>query len=102
MAQKYFPSMKIAQRRGRWFLSINGLYKPVTPKEGELAHCLIDSLGQVVPYARLCLAIGHKSAQRKQRHVLRQHMVQLNRILTAPYAVAVARNVGYALCKISS
>jgi len=70
---------------------------------GLLAR-LFDNLGTVIPYTDLCLLIGHKSANSAATHVLRQYTAWLRGVLIAnkaPYVITVARDVGYALCKIA-
>jgi DNA-binding XRE family transcriptional regulator len=65
---------------------------------------LFDNLGTVVPYEDLCLLIGHKSANWAATHVLRQYIAWLRDQLIAtkaPYAITVAREVGYALGKMA-
>ena len=65
---------------------------------------LFDNLGTVIPYEQLCLSIGHKSANSADTHVLRQYTAWLRGVLItnkAPYVITVAREVGYALCKIA-
>jgi hypothetical protein len=69
-----------------------------------LLACLADDLGCVIPYKRLCSAIGHKSARGPDLHVLRQYIRSLRGMLVAhkaPYVIAVVDNVGYGLCKIT-
>jgi DNA-binding response OmpR family regulator len=103
------PTAEQEEDQNTLLLLING--KSVrTPLNGKsvrtpraqvaLLACLYKELGRVVPYERLCLAIGHRSAQKTQ-HSLRQHMLLLRQMLAAyklPYVLAVAQNVGYALC----
>jgi DNA-binding response OmpR family regulator len=69
-----------------------------------LLACLYSELGCVVPYARLCRAIGHQSSQEKELRILRQHMLLVRRLLTehkARCSLAVAAGVGYALCEVA-
>ena len=66
--------------------------------------CLFDDLGYVVPYRRLCSAIGRKSTTRSERQLLRQYINLLRDMLLthkAPYAIAVVHEVGYGLCRIA-
>jgi len=65
---------------------------------------LFDILGTVIPYEDLCLMIGHKSADSAATHVLRQYIGWLRGVLIAnkaPYAITVAREVGYRLCRLA-
>jgi DNA-binding XRE family transcriptional regulator len=73
-------------------------------KQGALLACLFADLGYVIPYKRLCSAIGRKSASWSDRHLLRQHVSFLrDRLLAhkAPYVIAVVPEVGYGLCEIA-
>ena len=57
--------------------------------------------GQVVSYRELCRILGLKSTSDKERHLLRQYMIVIKKILasrTAPHALTVAPGVGYAVC----
>ena len=58
----------------------------------------------MIPYKRLCSAIGHKSASWSDRHVLRQYIRGLRGILVthkAPYVIALVHEIGYGLCEIA-
>jgi hypothetical protein len=74
-------------------------------QEEALLACLESCHGSVAPYQRLCRILGYKSAGPRQLHLLRQYMSQMRRILAArraPYVLAVAKGVGYALCPIAA
>jgi DNA-binding XRE family transcriptional regulator len=69
-----------------------------------LFDCLFADLGYVVPYKRLCSAIGRKSETGSDRHVLRQYIRALRGILVthkAPYVIALVHEIGYGLCEIA-
>ena len=69
-----------------------------------LYACLFADLGYVVPYKRLCSAIGRKSEAGPDRHVLRQYIRWLRGFLVthkAPYVIALVHEIGYGLCQIA-
>jgi DNA-binding XRE family transcriptional regulator len=69
-----------------------------------LFACLFADRGYVVPYKRLCSAIGRKSVTGSDRHVLRQYIRGLRGILVthkAPYVIALVHEIGYNLCEIA-
>jgi hypothetical protein len=87
-----------------WVLFIDGRRVDCAQKCIALLACLYVELGQIVPYKRLCPILGHKSAKDTSIHVLRQYMAWTRRTLAihkSPYALAVAKDVGYALCEVS-
>ena len=88
-------------------LFINGHHVQASPTVVALLAYLYDHLGRVIPYKELCLFLGHKTGYEHQlqarRHLLRQYTLAIKRTLTtyrAPYVLAVAPNVGYALCEM--
>lgn len=85
-------------------LRLNGRSVRAPRAHVALLACLFNDLGHVVPYERLCAAIGHHTVQDTQLHILRQHMGLIRRMLNAHkvhYVVAVAHGIGYALCEMS-
>jgi DNA-binding XRE family transcriptional regulator len=89
---------------GELILLINGRHVLGNQTMLALLARLFDNLGTVIPYEDLCLLIGHKSANWAATHVLRQYIAWLRDQLIAtkaPYAITVAREVGYALCKMA-
>jgi DNA-binding response OmpR family regulator len=71
------------------------------PAQIALLTCLHEHQGRIVPYEYLGQLLGYKTVGLQQLHVLRQHMFALKRALAAheaPYVLAVAHHVGYALC----
>ena len=89
---------------GELILLINGRHVLGNQTMLALLARLFDNLGTVIPYEQLCLSIGHKSANWAATHVLRQYISWLRNQLIAtkaPYAITVAREVGYALCKMA-
>jgi len=90
--------------RNKLVLVVNGRSVKAPQAQIALLACLYHELGRVVPYKRLCLAIGHQSSQETQLHIIRQHMQLIRRILAAyklSFVLAVSRNVGYALCEVA-
>ena len=76
----------------------------VNASESEIAVLsrLCDEVGYVVPYKTLCAVLGHKGATEKEKHILRQYIVQLRRMLRDHKASCVIAGVdclGYALCQ---
>jgi DNA-binding response OmpR family regulator len=66
---------------------------------------LQEHRGYVVPYAKLYRMLGYRSAGSNERHNVRQYMALARRMLEqrkAPFVLAVAANVGYALCPIAA
>jgi DNA-binding winged helix-turn-helix (wHTH) protein len=65
--------------------------------------CLHENMGFLVPYERLCAALGHRTATAKGKHTLQQHIMTLRRLLSdhaVPYAVAAVSGTGYTLCYV--
>jgi DNA-binding XRE family transcriptional regulator len=96
------PGLEI--RAGTGELFINGRRVQGNQTMLGLLARLFDNLGAVVPYEDLCLLIGHKSANSAATHVLRQYIGWLRGVLIAnkaPYAITVAREVGYSLCRLA-
>lgn len=91
-------------KNGRTTLFIGRRPVKMRRKPLVLLACLLDDQGRVIPYKRLQALIGHMSDNEATRHLLRQHMSALREILLAhkaPYAIAVVKDVGYALCEIA-
>jgi DNA-binding XRE family transcriptional regulator len=83
---------------------INGERPRLNQTLTALLACLVDDLGRVVPYKRLCSVIGHKSERGSDRHVLRQYIRSLRDLLVthkAPYVIAIVDEFGYGLCEIA-
>jgi DNA-binding XRE family transcriptional regulator len=73
-------------------------------KLDALAACLLDNLGRAVSYKRLLTAIGRKSDNSTNRHLLRQYIATLRGMLLenqSPYLIAVGQEIGYALCEVA-
>jgi hypothetical protein len=90
--------------RNKALLLIKGRSVKVPQSQIALLACLHNELGRVVPYNRLCLAIGHQSTHATQLHILRQHINVVRRIVAAhrlPYVLAVSQKIGYALCEVA-
>jgi hypothetical protein len=88
--------------RKKLLLLVDGRSVEAPTAQIALLACLYNELGSVVPYRRLCSAIGHRSS--RKMHLLREHMRLVRRILAAhklPYVLAVSQNVGYALCEVA-
>lgn len=60
--------------------------RPVLATQTNIAllASLCDDAGCVVPYARLCAAVGHADANDRAKHVLRQYIRELRRLLGHP------------------
>jgi hypothetical protein len=107
MARKLGASGMVITRDGAE-LSVFIRGTPAAAENGSavLLGCLFENIGCVVPFERLALAVGCKSADpESRRHVLRQHVVNASRVLAlheAPYVIAAATNIGYALCEIAA
>lgn len=70
-----------------------------------LLERLISDFGRVVSYEHLCRVLGHVTADREQRHVLRQYTLEIKRLLAehdASHVLAVAPKRGYALCEAAA
>jgi DNA-binding response OmpR family regulator len=92
-----------AGSNGHLNLFINGRRIRASQTQAALATCLCERTGRVVSYKRLCQIIGHEAARAQQRHILRQHTQWLKQVLAAngaPYTLAVASGLGYALCEL--
>jgi hypothetical protein len=88
-------------RETKLVLFINGRWAKAPRSAIALLSCLHDEIGYLVPYERLCSIIGHEEATTKQKHVLRQYMTAIKRVLEehkAGCAVAVVDGAGYVLC----
>jgi hypothetical protein len=60
-------------------------------------------MGRIVTYERLCTIAGHSSSNAREKHILHQHLLWIKSMLKRqklPCVLAVARDVGYALCLI--
>jgi DNA-binding response OmpR family regulator len=69
-----------------------------------LLECLFEEMGRIVPYQRLCALAGHGGSKPRERHILRQHLLWFKNTLERhklPCHLAVAKEVGYALCPIA-
>ena len=89
------------RRETKLVLFINGRWAKAPRSAVALLACLHDEIGYLVPYETLCSIIGHEEATKKQKHVLRQHMIAIKRVLEehqAGCAVAVVDGAGYVLC----
>ena len=87
------------------FVFINGRHVKVSQVDAALLACLNDNAGRLVPYERLYSALQFRSSTKNgsKRHILRQHMWSLKRLLEANNsrcAVALLRETGYVLCEI--
>jgi hypothetical protein len=72
-------------------------------KTEALISRLLENEGKVVQYDQLCSVLGYGSSQ-KARHLLQQYALRIKQKLAAkkaPYTLAVAHHVGYALCRIA-
>ena len=103
---KQGPNIEIVRstKDGKPLLFINGNSVKAARAEVALVACLYNELGRVVPYGRLCRAIGHQSSEDRQLHILRQYMQLIRRMLATHKArcyLAVSPNVGYALCEVA-
>jgi DNA-binding winged helix-turn-helix (wHTH) protein len=84
-------------------LQIDDRVLEASARQLAILECLHENLGTVVSYARLCSILGLTSDERKHLHLLRQYvkfnsdMLEANRL---PYVITVAREAGYALCRI--
>jgi DNA-binding winged helix-turn-helix (wHTH) protein len=84
-------------------LQIDDQVLEASARQLAILECLHENLGTVVSYARLCSILGLTSDERKHLHLLRQYvkfnsdMLEANRL---PYVITVAREAGYALCRI--
>ena len=88
---------------GQPLLLVNGKSVKAPKAQVALLACLSSELGRVVPYERLCRAIGHQSSNERQLHILQQNIQLVRRMLTrhkARCVLAVAKNVGYAMCTV--
>jgi hypothetical protein len=96
------PATEPERGRKELLLLVDGKSVKAPTAQIALLACLYNELGSVVPYKRLCLAIGHRSSRKV--HLLREYMRLLRRILAAHklgYVLAVSQNVGYALCEVA-
>ena len=93
----------VSGRKTRSVLLINGhRVNAGRAKLVALFACLFAELGYVVPYKRLCSAIGRKSVTGSDRHVLRQYIRGLRGILVThrdPYVIALVHEIGYGLLR---
>jgi DNA-binding XRE family transcriptional regulator len=100
-----FAPAIVREANGRLAVFVNGQRADVLNRQTQaVAACLFDNLGRAVPYRRLIAAIGHKSDDLSNRHLLRQYISMLRQMLLAseaPYGIAVVQEVGYALCEIA-
>jgi hypothetical protein len=85
-------------------LRINGEQISAAKRNVALFACLYRDLGRVVPYERLLLTLGYAGTGRAQRQLLRQYLMWVKDTLAthkAPYVLAVATDIGYALCELA-
>jgi hypothetical protein len=68
-------------RKTKLVLFINGRWVNASQSQIALLACLHDEIGYVVSYETLCFIIGHGAASKKQRHILRQYVLALKRVL---------------------
>jgi DNA-binding response OmpR family regulator len=86
---------------GKLALCIRGRQVKATPAQIALLACLHEHQGRIVPYAHLGKLLRLKSSRLQQRWILRQYIMWIKRTLAAhnaPCVIAVAPDVGYALC----
>jgi DNA-binding SARP family transcriptional activator len=74
------PFIAFQKTGGRLSRSINGP-EGRRRKLDALAACLLDNLGRAVSYKRLLTVIGRKSDNSTSRHLLRQYISTLRRML---------------------
>jgi DNA-binding XRE family transcriptional regulator len=95
----------VREANGRLALFVDGQRADLLNRQTQaVAACLFGNLGRAVPYKRLIVAIGRKSDNLSSRHLLRQYISMLRRMLLAseaPCGIAVVQEVGYALCEIA-
>ena len=100
-----FAPAIVREANGKLAVFVNGQRADVLNRQTQaVAACLFDNLGRAVPYRRLIAAIGRKSDDLSNRHLLRQYISMLRQMLLAseaPYGIAVVQEVGYALCEIA-
>ena len=107
VAPKQGPNIQVrsaGQEDGKPRLFINGESVKAPRAQVALVACLYSELGRVVPYMRLCRAIGHRSSQKRQLRLLQQYMMLVRRLLAkqkARCSLAVTAGVGYALCEVA-
>jgi DNA-binding XRE family transcriptional regulator len=104
MPYQHLPTIAIQRKaNGKLVPSVNGGKSSANQIEA-VAECLLDNLGRAVSYKRLVTVIGRKSDDSSSRHLLRQYVSVLREMLfadNAPYVIAVAQGVGYALCELA-
>jgi Helix-turn-helix/Transcriptional regulatory protein, C terminal len=101
---RYPAGIAVLRRETGPVVLINGRRLRLNQTLTALLACLVDDLGCVIPYERLCSVIGHKSTRFPDRHVLRQYIRSLRGVLVthkAPYVIAVVDDFGYGLCEIA-
>jgi DNA-binding response OmpR family regulator len=83
-------------------LVIRGQVVKVPQAQATVLACLHRHIGHVVPYETLCAEIGHQGAGKGQKHILRQYVAQVRRLLKrhqVSCAIATVDELGYALCQ---
>jgi len=86
-------------------LRIDGRLIDATPTQIAVLAALLNQKGKVVPYERLCRAVGHGVVRRREIHILRQYVRWAKQTLAThktPYMIAVVKEAGYALCPMAS
>ena len=87
---------------GKLALYISGRQvNAATPKQIALLACLHEHQGRIVPYEHLSKVLRLKSSRLQQKWILRQYIMWAKKTLAsynAPCVIAVAPDVGYALC----
>ena len=82
---------------------VGGRRVTVRPLERALLECLHKNIGSAVPYRALCAILGYGRATAARKHALQQQIVHLRRLLDergVRMVIAVAPDVGYALCPL--
>jgi len=88
----------------RLLLYIDGKHVSAPATNVKLLAYLHARLGLVIPFEALLPQLGIPNARERDRRILRQYVTWMRQFLVGhdtPYRFTVARNFGYAPCKIT-
>ena len=94
----------VARVKGEPALFIAGRQVEVNQNVVLLIERLWQNVGRVVKYDDLCLILGRVRVGPEERHLLRQYILIIKKLLTehrTSHVLTVASNLGYALCEIA-
>lgn len=91
----------VVVRRDNWkaALRINGRLIDASPTQIAVLATLLDQKGMVVPYERLCRAIGREVVRGRHIHILRQYVGLAKQVLSIFRDHEIINEVSFDSCR---